>query len=198
MDCAKIACPLSLTIWVPAFAGMSGRKVALVTAAALALAGCDLTMTKQPKYGPQATAALFANGTSAQAPPEGAVAQDTQALAQAAAIPPPVTLALVERGHERHDIFCKPCHGVSGAGDGTIVARGFPPPPPYWDARVAAATPPHLFGVITSGYGVMYPYAERIPPADRWAIVAYIRALEVAHAQGAPDVKPPAGSQGGR
>ena len=100
-------------------------------------------------------------------------------------------------GHERHDIFCKPCHGVSGAGDGTIVARGFPPPPPYWDLKVAAATPAHLFDVITHGYGVMYPYAERIPPADRWAIVAYVRALEVAHTQGAPDVKPPAGSSGG-
>ncbi len=162
------------------------------------LVGCDLTMTKQPKYGPQAAAALFASGTSAQAPPEGTVAQDTQSLAQASSIPPPVTLALVERGHERHDIFCKPCHGASGAGDGTIVARGFPPPPPYWDARVAAATPAHLFDVITHGYGVMYPYAERIPPADRWAIVAYVRALEVAHAQGAPDVQPPAGSHGGR
>ena len=185
-------------IWVPAFAGMSGRKMALISAAALTLAGCDLTMTKQPKYGPQATAALFADGTSAQAPPEGTVAQDTQALIQAASTPPPVTLALVERGHERHDIFCKPCHGVSGAGDGTIVARGFPPPPPYWDARVASATPARLFDVITHGYGVMYPYAERIPPTDRWAIVAYVRALEVAHAQGAPDVKPPAGSHGGR
>ena len=172
--------------------------MACLSLAALALAGCDLTMTRQPKYGPQATAPLFADGTSAQTPPEGTVAQDGQALAQAAAAPPPVTLALVERGHERHDIFCKPCHGVSGAGDGTVVARGFPPPAPYWDARVSGATPAHLFDVITHGYGVMYPYAERIPPADRWAIVAYVRALEVAHAQGAPDVKPPAGSGGGR
>ena len=178
--------------------GEQGLTFCVGALAAVALAGCDLTMTKQPKYGPQAAAALFADGTSAQAPPNGTVAQDTQASDQAASTPPPVTLALVERGRERHDIFCKPCHGVSGAGDGTIVARGFPPPPPYWDLKVAAATPAQLFDVITHGYGVMYPYSERIPPADRWAIVAYVRALEVAHTQGAPDVKPPAGSSGGR
>ena len=178
--------------WVPAL------RFAAAGMTVMGLAACDLTMTKQPKYGPQAAAPLFADGTSAQAPPEGTVSQDGQALVQAAAAPPPVTLALVERGHERHDIFCKPCHGVSGAGDGTIVARGFPRPAPYWDARVSGAPPAHLFDVITHGYGVMYPYAERIPPADRWAIVAYVRALEVAHAQGAPDVKPPAGSGGGR
>ena len=176
---------------------MRAVRSALVGLTAMALAGCDLTMTKQPKYGPQAAAALFANATSAQAPPEGTVSQDAQASAQAAAAPPPVTLALVQRGAERHEIFCKPCHGVSGAGDGIIVARGFPRPPAYWDARVAQATPAHLFDVITQGYGVMYPYAERIPPSDRWAIIAYVRALEVAHAQGAPDVKPPAGSHGG-
>ena len=164
---------------------------------AMALGGCDLTMTRQPKYGPQAAAALFANGTSAQLPPEGTVSQDAQADAQAAATPPPVTLALVQRGAERHEIFCQPCHGVSGAGDGIIVARGFPRPPAYWDQKVAAAPPQHLFDVITHGYGVMYPYAERIPPADRWAIVAYVRALEVAHGRGAPDVPPPAGSHGG-
>ena len=173
------------------------RVVFAASLAAAALAGCDQTMTRQAKYGPQSPAPLFANGSEAQAPPEGTVSQDAQADAQAAATPPPVTMALVQRGAERHGIFCKPCHGVSGAGDGTIVARGFPRPPPYWDAKVSAASPGQLFDVITRGYGVMYPYAERIPPADRWAIVAYVRTLEVAHAQGAPDVKPPAGSNGG-
>ena len=165
--------------------------------AALTLAGCDLTMTKQPKYGQQEAAALFANATSSQAPPEGTVAQTAVPDSQAAATPPPVTLALVQRGQERHEIFCKPCHGVSGEGDGTIVLRGFPRPPSYQDARVRTATAEHLFQVITNGYGVMYPYAERIPPADRWAIIAYVRALELARDQGAPDVKPPKGSIGG-
>jgi mono/diheme cytochrome c family protein len=136
--------------------------------AALALAGCDLTMTKQPKYGPQVKAGLFANGTSAQAPQEGTVSQGAVGDAEASAAPPPVTLALVERGQERFQIFCKPCHGVSGEGDGIIVARGFPRPPSY-----------------------------QVPPADRWAIISYIRALEIAHDQGAPDVRPPKGSSGG-
>ncbi len=172
-------------------------RAVLAAGAALLMAGCDLTMTKQPKYGPQATAALFADGTSAQAPPAGTVAQTAVADAQAAAVPPPATLALVERGQERHAIWCQPCHGTSGAGDGIIVARGFPRPPAYWDARVAQATPEHLFAVITNGYGVMYPYAERIAPADRWAIIAYMRALELAHRQGEPDMGPPKGSQGG-
>ena len=181
----------------PVLSTMSGSRAALLALAAISLAGCDLTMTRQPKYGPQAAAALFADGTSAQPPPQGTVSQDAVAEAQVSATPPPVTLALVQRGGERHEIFCQPCHGVSGAGDGTVVARGFPRPAPYWDSRVAGATPAHLFQVITNGYGVMYPYAERIPPADRWAIIAYVRALEIAHAQGAPDVKPPAGSHGG-
>ena len=169
----------------------------LACASALLLAGCDLTMTRQPKYGAQAPAPLFSNGTSAQAPPDGTVSQGAQALEQAASNPPPVTLALVQRGAERHEIFCKPCHGVSGAGDGTVVARGFPPPQPYWSPKVRDETGAQMFDVITHGYGVMYPYAERIPPADRWAIIAYVRALNVAHDRGAPDVKPPAGAYGG-
>jgi mono/diheme cytochrome c family protein len=173
------------------------RAALTLAFATLALAGCDLTMTKQPKYGPQVAASLFADGTSAQAPPEGTVSQGAVADAQASAAPPPVSLALLQRGQERHGIFCKPCHGVSGEGDGVIVARGFPRPPSYQDDRVRTASPQHLFQVITNGYGVMYPYAERVPPADRWAIIAYIRALEVARDQGAPDVHPPKGSYGG-
>jgi mono/diheme cytochrome c family protein len=164
---------------------------------ALALAGCDLTMTKQPKYGPQVTAELFANETESQTPPDGTVSQDRPAEVAAAATPPPVSLALVQRGADRYAIFCKPCHGVSGDGDGTIVQRGFPHPPSYQDARVRTAPPEHLFDVITNGYGIMYPYGDRVPPADRWAIIAYVRALEIAHDQGAPDVKPPPGLRGG-
>lgn len=92
--------------------------------------------------------------------------------------PLPLSAATLARGRERFDIFCAPCHGPLGDGDGLVVRRGFPHPPSYHAARVRNAPDAHFFGVITHGYGAMYPYADRIPPADRWAIVAYVRALQ--------------------
>ena len=169
----------------------------LLLALALGLTGCDLTMTRQPKYGAQAPAALFPNDSESQTPPDGTVAQGAVAWTQAAQTPPPATPALLARGRERHAIFCQPCHGASGDGDGVIVQRGFPRPPSYQDAKVRGASGAQLFGAITNGYGVMFPYAERIPPQDRWAIVAYVRALEVAHDLGAPNPPPARGGAGG-
>ena len=93
--------------------------------------------------------------------------------------PLPVTLALLERGQQRFDIYCAPCHGLSGHGDGMIVRRGFPAPPSYHTDRLRNAPDSHFYQVISHGYGVMYPYADRIDPHDRWAIVAYIRALQL-------------------
>ena len=165
----------------------------------LGIAGCDdLTMFRQPKLRAQAPASTLPDETESQAPPEQAVAQGELAQEQASASPPPVTPALLQRGQERFQIYCKPCHGVVGAGDGTIVARGFPPPPPYASTQVRDLTGPQIFGVITNGYGVMFPYGDRVAPADRWAVVAYIRALEEARTLGQPPVPPPAGSYGGR
>lgn len=85
---------------------------------------------------------------------------------------------IVERGHERYDIFCQPCHGVAGQGDGMIVKRGFSPPPSYHIARLRNAPIGHFYDVITNGYGAMYSYAARVPPRDRWAIAQYIRVLQ--------------------
>lgn len=90
-----------------------------------------------------------------------------------------LTPALVARGQERFDIYCAPCHGSSGAGNGIIVQRGFPAPPSYHSDRLRNAPDSHFYQVISEGYGVMYPYADRISPSDRWAIVAYIRALQL-------------------
>lgn len=92
--------------------------------------------------------------------------------------PPPVTLALLERGKQRFDINCSPCHGRLGDGNGMIVQRGFPHPPSYYIERLRQAPNQHFYDVITHGYGVMYPYADRVEPADRWSITAYIRALQ--------------------
>ncbi len=92
--------------------------------------------------------------------------------------PPPVTLALLQRGQERFRIYCTPCHSELGDGRGMIVQRGFPPPPSYHVARLREAPVQHFYDVITGGYGAMYSFAYRVPPADRWAIAAYIRALQ--------------------
>ncbi len=92
--------------------------------------------------------------------------------------PFPVTQEVLARGRERFDIYCSPCHGRTGEGNGMIVQRGFPPPPSYHIDRLRQAPVGHFFDVITQGYGIMYSYAERVEPADRWAIAAYIRALQ--------------------
>jgi len=93
--------------------------------------------------------------------------------------PFPVTQQVLERGHARFNIYCSPCHDYTGSGKGMIVQRGFPPPPSYHIERLRRAPSGHFFEVMTEGYGAMYSYAARVSPEDRWAIVAYIRALQL-------------------
>jgi mono/diheme cytochrome c family protein len=93
--------------------------------------------------------------------------------------PLPVTDALLARGRDRFNIFCAPCHSRAGDGEGMIAQRGFPAPPSFHIDRLRRAPDSHFYQVITDGYGVMYPYADRVTPQDRWAIVAYIRALQL-------------------
>jgi mono/diheme cytochrome c family protein len=96
----------------------------------------------------------------------------------ATTFPMPVTLDLVQHGREVFDINCSACHGRDGYGEGMVVQRGFPQPPSFHSERLRNAPTGHFFEVITHGYGVMYPFGSRITPEDRWAIVAYIRALQ--------------------
>ncbi len=96
-------------------------------------------------------------------------------------------MALLQRGRERFDVYCSPCHSVVGDGDGMVVRRGFPAPPSYHIERLRAAPDHHFYDVITHGYGVMYPYGDRVAPDDRWAIVAYIRALQLSQHAAASD-----------
>jgi mono/diheme cytochrome c family protein len=93
--------------------------------------------------------------------------------------PLPLTLTTLARGRDRFDVYCAPCHSIVGDGDGMVVRRGFPRPPSYHTDRLRKAPDAHFYSVITNGYGVMYAYADRVSPADRWAIVAYIRALQL-------------------
>jgi mono/diheme cytochrome c family protein len=95
------------------------------------------------------------------------------------AIPVPINHDLLARGRERFDIYCAVCHGPTGDGNGMIVQRGFPRPPSFHDPRLRDAPVGHFFDVIKNGYGVMYSYASRVTPDDRWAIIAYIRALQL-------------------
>jgi mono/diheme cytochrome c family protein len=145
----------------------------------LVVSGCGVSMTEQRKYKTYAPANLWPDGSSARPLPEGTVAQGDVERAAIARRPPAATDALVERGHQRFDIFCAPCHGLAGDGDGVIVAHGFPRPPSYHMDRLLAAPAQHFYDVISNGYGVMYSYADRVEAEDRWAIVAYIRALQL-------------------
>jgi mono/diheme cytochrome c family protein len=155
------------------------KRVVMILAVATALAGCDQNMTSQPKYAQYEPAPLFFNGQTLQAPVPGTVARDDLMRAEEVATRPPLTPQLLARGHDRFDIFCAPCHGRIGDGSGMIVQRGMPRPPSLHDDRLRQASDQHLFDVITNGYGVMYAHGDRVRPRDRWAIVAYIRALQL-------------------
>lgn len=108
----------------------------------------------------------------------------------AVANPLPIDRRTLERGRERFDIYCAPCHSIAGDGDGMIARRGFPHPPSYHTDRLRNAPDAHFYSVITNGYGMMYSYADRVAPSDRWAIVAYIRALQLSQNARLADVPP--------
>ena len=159
-------------------------KAALAFVLFLALTGCR-NMVQQARYDEYEANPLYPDGMAMQHPPEGTVAQDApQELA--AEQRPPLTKALLERGRERFGIYCIPCHAQDGSGQGMIPSRGFPHPPDFRSARLRAVSASHVYDVITHGYGVMYSYADRVPPQDRWAIAAYIRVLQ----QAQPEVTP--------
>lgn len=157
-----------------------GRLRLAAPAALLALAGCWQDMDDQPKDVAYDPSRAWSDGASTRPIVAGTVARQAPLRAAALAEPPAVTPALLARGRERFDVFCSPCHGLDGTGDGRVVERGFPPPPSYLSARLRAAPPEHFLAVIEDGFGVMYPYGDRVEPADRWAILAYIRALQLA------------------
>jgi mono/diheme cytochrome c family protein len=164
------------------------------------MVACHTDMYDQPKFRPLEETEFFKDGNSSRPIPADTVARghlllDTplntgmQNGKPVEEIPVPVTAPLLQRGREQFNIFCSPCHGRTGDGRGMIVERGFKPPPSYHIDRLRQAPAGHFFDVITNGFGGMYDYRERIAPEDRWAIVAYIRALQLA--QHAPLIDAP-------
>jgi mono/diheme cytochrome c family protein len=165
------------------------------------LAACEKAkqdMYDQPKYKPFARSELFADGNSSRPLPDNSVLYSTGpfagtssgrvgteeagediAASTAQSNPYPVTMQLLRRGQQRYEIYCMPCHSPAGDGDGLIARRGFPHPPSYHTDRLRQAPDRHIFDVISNGYGIMYSYADRVAPPDRWAIVAYIRVLQL-------------------
>lgn len=167
-----------------------GRLTALC-AVALSIAiltGCH-NMYDQPKYLPLESSTLFADNSSARPQLPDTIAQGQARTGDpmltgisggkpVTEMPVPVTDALVARGNERFHIFCAPCHGASGEGDGTVVKRGFSAPPSLKSDAFKQAPVGHFFDVISNGFGKMPPYNLQVPVQDRWAIVAYIRQLQ--------------------
>lgn len=161
--------------------------------------GCRQDMHDQPKFIPLRESTFFGDDRSARPIVEGTVARGQlreDALlyggkvngADATIFPFPVDARVMARGRERFDIYCSPCHGRTGLGDGMIVRRGYRRPPSYHDDRLRAAPVGHYFDVITNGFGAMPDYASQIRPDDRWAIIAYIRALQLSEHATVADV----------
>ena len=173
---------------------MPGR--ALLVLGLLTAVACRQAMEDQPRYEPLEASTFFADGRSARPLLPGTVARghldDTAAPGDA---PPfPVTREVLDRGEERYDIFCSPCHDRVGTGDGIVVRRGYTRPPSFHIDRLREAPAGHFFEVMTQGFGAMPNYAAQVPVRDRWAISAYIRALQRSQHAALADV--PAGVRG--
>src|SRR6516165_8500978 len=142
-------------------------------------------MANQPRQNPLSPTAFFPDGRSARPAIENTVARgslETDALIvpkDSNAFPVPLTLDLLERGKERYAIFCSPCHGLQGDGNGMVTLRGMKHPPSYHEDRLRNSPNGYFFDVITNGFGAMNGYSAQLVPRDRWAIVAYLRALQL-------------------
>ncbi|HWP46715.1 MAG TPA: cytochrome c [Candidatus Limnocylindrales bacterium] len=185
-----------IRFWNEIFYGFSGSLdnrwmfILCLLLFAFLIVGCRQDMAEQPRYDPFEASTFFADGQSARPLPPGTVArgylrEDTEFYTGKSGkdftntFPFPVTWTVLERGQERYNIFCSPCHDRTGSGNGMIVRRGYTPPPSFHQDRLREAPVGYFFDVITNGFGAMPDYATQIPPRDRWAIIAYIRALQL-------------------
>jgi hypothetical protein len=168
---------------------MSGAALFL-----LALGGCRQNMADQPKHNPMTPSTFFEDGRSERQPVENTVARgvladdELEVPKDSTIFPLPVTKELLKRGRERFNIFCSPCHGLQGDGNGMVAVRGMKHPPTYHQDRLRQAPVGYFYDVISHGFGAMYDYAAQVPPRDRWAIIAYVRALQLSRNAPAADL----------
>lgn len=178
-------------------------QIAAALVVVLGTVSCRRGMVDQPHLKPLAEENFFSDGAGSRPPPAHTVARgqlrdDEQFFTGklgnqlAATMPATVTRELLQRGRERFDIYCAVCHGLTGEGNGVIVQRGFPQPPSFHEQRLRDAPVGHFFDVMTNGYGVMYSYSSRVTTEDRWAIIAYIRALQLSQDASRSDADPSA------
>lgn len=192
---------------VRAEAGARSRwSLAVCLVLLLTLGACRHDMYDQPRYKPLAGSAFFADNRSARIPPPGTVPRGHLDADPAfyegqvngtlvTQFPLPVTPELLARGRQRFNIYCAPCHSRLGDGNGMIVQRGYTRPPTFHQDRLRTAPDGHFFDVITNGWGAMPDYAAQVTPRDRWAIIAYIRALQLS--QNAPLADVPVSDRAG-
>ena len=175
------------------------RALVAIAVCLLLIAGCRQDMHNQPKYRGLRASAFFADGSSARPLVEGTVArgtlEDDEAFftgkvdkATVKEFPFPIDEKVLDRGQERYNIYCSPCHDRTGGGNGMVVQRGFKQPPSYHIDRLRQADVGYFYDVITNGFGAMPDYRAQVAPRDRWAIVAYIRALQYGQHTPASDV----------
>jgi Cytochrome C oxidase, cbb3-type, subunit III len=171
---------------------------ATLAASLFLLAGCSLKqdMALQPKDRPLAPSDFFADGRSARPLVENTVARgsllDDALLVpkDSNAFPLPINLELLERGENRYKVFCSPCHGLQGDGNGMVAMRGMKHPPSYHQDRLRQAPNGYIYDVITNGFGAMLGYSAQVAPRDRWAIIAYLRALQLSRNAKISDLPP--------
>jgi hypothetical protein len=178
----------------------NSRRFALACAAAsfILLAGCSLKqdMAEQPKNRPLSPSDFFVDGRSARPLVEntvarGSVLDDEMIVSKESNVfPLPLSQELLERGENRYQIFCTPCHGLQGDGNGMVAMRGMKHPPSYHQDRLRQVPNGYIFDVITNGFGAMLGYSAQLAPRDRWAIVAYVRALQLSRNARISDLPP--------
>ena len=165
----------------------------------LALAGCRNDMHDQPRYKPLASAEFFSDHRSARPQVDGTVARGHLRIDEARytgkiagedidQFPIPIAKADIEWGQTRFNIYCTPCHGRLGDGNGMVVLRGYRQAATYYSDKLMKAPVGHFFDVITNGFGAMPSYASRLDPDDRWRVIAYIRALQLSESAKLTDV----------
>ncbi len=179
--------------------GRSSAHAVVIAAACVALVGCRQDMHDAPSYDPLQGTTFFANGAASRPLVANTVARGQLRADEhlytgkingqvATEFPMPVTKAVLDRGQERFNVYCSPCHGRTGEGNGMIVQRGFRQPPSYHDERLRNAPVGYFFDVMTNGFGAMQDYSAQVTVPDRWAIAAYIRVLQVSRSATVNDV----------